>query len=455
MNTRALGDADRERLRNERAEADRRYNDALTALDALVGAEPPSLPPPVAPPDEALVAPINERWRILPSAPDLGAGWRGRLGRLVWRIVGPIVDRQQTFNAALVEHLNRNIEGERRARETLNGTLTGLDAELASAVRFQSRLVQYLQQITAYVDTKDRESMAAMLADPHEQIRRVETALGLMQQQVAALKREFERSASVQPGEDAARGPDRAGQPGQSAAAHHHESVNAYRYVGFEAQFRGSEREIAARLAAYASLFAGAREVLDVGCGRGELLERLRADGIEARGVELNHEMAEVCRERGLRVEEADAVSFLERLPDAALGGLFAAQVVEHLEPAYLTRFLDLAYRKLRPGSKIVLETINVDCWSAFFGPYLRDVTHVRPLPSATLRFLLEASGFQRIEIRASAPVPERDKLQPLTARVDLPADVRPLADAFNASVERLNGLLFTHLDYAAIGEKV
>ena len=165
--------------------------------------------------------------------------------------------------------------------------------------------------------------------------------------------------------------------------------------------------------------------------------------------------MAEVCRARGLAVEEGDAVGYLERLPDGALGGLFAAQVVEHLEPAYLLRFLDLAYQKLRPGSKIVLETINVDCWSAFFGPYLRDITHVRPLPSETLRFLLEASGFQRVEIRASVPVPEHEKLQPLTARVDLPADVGPLVEAFNEHVARLNGMFFTHMDYAAVAEKL
>jgi hypothetical protein len=44
--------------------------------------------------------------------------------------------------------------------------------------------------------------------------------------------------------------------------------------------------------------------------------------------------MVEVCRARGLDVAEADVVSYLESLPDASLGGLFAAQVVEHLQPA-------------------------------------------------------------------------------------------------------------------------
>ncbi len=444
MTTRALGDADRERLQKERADADRAYNDALTALDALVQAGPPALPAPVARLDDTLVAAVNERWRAASSPPDFGAGWRGRLARFVWRAIEPVIERQQAFNAALVEHLNRNIEGDRRTRETLNATNAALGEQLAAAIRFQSRLIQYLQQITAYIDTRDRASAASALANPHEQVRGFETALGLMQRQVAALKREFERRTNTTPSPEP---PAPSPQPPAS-------NLDAYKYVGFEAQFRGSEAQIGERLAAYATLFAGARDVLDVGCGRGELLERLRAEGIPARGVELNHEMAEVCRGRGLAVDEGDVVSYLERLDDGSLGGLFAAQVVEHLEPAYLMRFLDLAYDRLRPGSTIVLETINVDCWSAFFGAYLRDITHVRPLPSATLRFLLEASGFQRVEIRASEPVPDARKLQPLPA-VDLEPGVRPLADAFNANVERLNALLFTHLDYAAIGERL
>ena len=93
--------------------------------------------------------------------------------------------------------------------------------------------------------------------------------------------------------------------------------------------------------------------------------------------------------------------------PDQSLGGLFAAQVVEHLEPRYLTQLLDLAFDKLRPGAPIVLETINPACWFAFFESYIRDITHVRPLHPDTLKYLLVASGFQTVDIRYRAPYPE------------------------------------------------
>ena len=159
-------------------------------------------------------------------------------------------------------------------------------------------------------------------------------------------------------------------------------------------------------------LFKGASDVLDVGCGRGEFLDLLRENGISARGIDLNDEMAAVSRERGLDATAGDALSYLLAQPDGSLGGLFAAQVAEHLEPDYLMRFLDAAYHKLRPGSKIVLETINPACWFAFFSSYIRDITHERPLHPDTLQYLLRASGFQNVTVRYSAPYPDESKLQ-------------------------------------------
>ena len=165
--------------------------------------------------------------------------------------------------------------------------------------------------------------------------------------------------------------------------------------------------------------------------------------------------MVEVCRARGLDVDEGDALGYLRALADGSLGGLFAAQVVEHLEPSYLMRVLDAAYHKLRPGSPIVLETINPACWFAFFESYIRDLTHVRPLHPDTLKYLLTASGFQRVEIRFRAPYPERDKLQPIALAADASPAAAAAADTLNANVERLNRLLFTHLDYAAVAVRL
>jgi O-antigen chain-terminating methyltransferase len=128
---------------------------------------------------------------------------------------------------------------------------------------------------------------------------------------------------------------------------------------------------------------------------------------------------------------------------------LFAAQVVEHLQPEYLLRFLELAHHKLRPGAPIVLETLNPACWVAFFDSFIRDITHVWPLHPDTLRYLVLASGFTTARLEYRSPVPAHDKLQVLAAT---DAASSAVAETFNANVEKVNARMFTFLDYAIVG---
>ena len=95
-----------------------------------------------------------------------------------------------------------------------------------------------------------------------------------------------------------------------------------------------------------------------------------------------------------------------------------------------------------------MVETINPPCWLAFFSSYVRDLTHVRPLHPETLEHLLQATGFGRVTIRYSAPVPGHMKMQP----VALPPELAAAAQTLNANAAILNNLMFTYLDYAAIG---
>ena len=77
--------------------------------------------------------------------------------------------------------------------------------------------------------------------------------------------------------------------------------------------------------------------------------------------------MVQECRERGLTADCDDAVAYLQRLPDESLDGVIAIQVVEHLEPAYLTRLIELAFHNLKPNSPLVLETLNPSLLGRFF----------------------------------------------------------------------------------------
>ena len=473
------------RLKRERDDADRLYNDTLTKLDAAIQ-RPRELPHPPPSYDEHQITPLNERWELLSLKPDERQGWIRRLRVHVWGMVAPLFERQQAFNSALVDHVNRNIAMHRETTRALASTLEMLRQDHERFIEYQTLVVLYAQQITPYVDTKDRhvaglmhglaaglsglsdelqkrwESMVARERRYDAQVNDVRGTLSVMQRAVQTIKRELEMGAtgasgarSLQP-ERGAKPPSESergwGPASTDKGAAAGRSLDSYKYVGFEDQFRGSQHEIRERVAAYVPLFDGASDVLDVGCGRGEFLDLLRAAGVSARGIDLNDEMAAVSRERGLDATAGDALSYLLSLPDGSLGGLFAAQVVEHLEPDYLMRFLDAAYHKLRPGSKIVLETINPACWYAFFSSYIRDITHVRPLHPDTLQYLVGASAFQKVTVRYSAPFPDDSKLQPLPARAE---GGRELDTVFNENVRKLNSLLFTYLDYATIGERL
>jgi O-antigen chain-terminating methyltransferase len=234
--------------------------------------------------------------------------------------------------------------------------------------------------------------------------------------------------------------------------------VDSATYVGFEDRFRGGRAEIRTRVQDYVPIFQGASDVVDVGCGRGELLAALRDKGITARGVDSNAAMVEECRSHGLDVSLGDAVGFLERQPDGALGGLAAIQVVEHFEPAYLARFLEAAFHKMRPGAPLVLETINPACWMAFFETYIRDLTHQRPLHPDTLRYLVQASGFSGVDVQFRQPVGEGDRLEHVRIAGDganaLPRNVAQLADAVNSHADKLNARLFSSMDYVVIARR-
>jgi 2-polyprenyl-3-methyl-5-hydroxy-6-metoxy-1,4-benzoquinol methylase len=156
-------------------------------------------------------------------------------------------------------------------------------------------------------------------------------------------------------------------------------------YVGFEDYFRGSEAEVIQRQRAYIPLMRGRGSVLDVGSGRGEFLAVMREAGITA--------MVERARGSGLEVEEADAVTYLDALPDQSVGAIFAAQVIEHLSYDDLLRFLRAARDKLSPGGILTMETVNPHAPQALKHFWI-DPTHRNPLFPETVLALCRLTGF-------------------------------------------------------------
>lgn len=215
-------------------------------------------------------------------------------------------------------------------------------------------------------------------------------------------------------------------------------SPREFDYRAFEERFRGEPSLIADRQRDYAARFEGATApVLDIGCGRGEFLSLLHERGIPAKGVDLDPANVAHCREQGLTVESGDALEYLASLNDGSLGGVFCAQMIEHLTPGELLRLVRLCRRKLAPGGVMLLETLNPKCLMIYTESFYLDPTHVRPVHPDMLAFLAESEGFTQCDIEYRTPSDPSLLLAP-----------KP-GEALSHGEDAINTLLFGAREYA------
>jgi len=224
-------------------------------------------------------------------------------------------------------------------------------------------------------------------------------------------------------------------------------------YFLFEERFRGSSEDIKQRQLSFLPYFERSSRVLDIGCGRGEFLEILRDHGIGGIGVDLDTDMVSYCQSRKLEVVQSDAFTYLEKMEDKSLDGIFIDQVVEHLEPAYLIRLIALCYQKLKFGYYIVIETVNPLSFVSFANFYI-DMTHKRPVHPETLQFLITSAGFRECEKKFFSPVSDESRLKKITDISESDEAAQKNIEIYNHNIEMLNTVLFGAQDYAVIGKK-
>jgi SAM-dependent methyltransferase len=427
----------------------------------------PASEPSSAPLDDAAVTAELERLQSVGDVRNVAfASHRRLLGRAVVttktilrKLLTPILDAQTAYNTAgirLMTHLRRWIEAvDRRHTHALaaaNRRIERLEERLAAQMaaardefatardEFATKLAA---QLAAQADALQSQSQA-MHTQAVETARRAAADMAL---RLARTERKLRRVLHGLQPDGSAPPPSETTTRIDTPAVPLPGLAPEFDYAGFEDRFRGTEQDIKERQRIYVPYFEGRENVLDIGCGRGEFLELLLEHGIKARGVDVDLDMILQCRDKELDVVQEDALTYLDALADDSVGGIFAAQVIEHLEPRRIIQLVTTCYRKLAPGGVLVLETPNPTCLMVFADSFYRDLSHVAPIHPDTAKFLLEAGGFQDVDVSFLAPVDPSLRLPPL----DIPGAG---VERFNQGIERLNSLLFGLQDYAVIGRK-
>jgi 2-polyprenyl-3-methyl-5-hydroxy-6-metoxy-1,4-benzoquinol methylase len=313
------------------------------------------------------------------------------------------------------EEASRNFEQQAKA----------LDRQVHRLESLSLALVDLEQKLNSHVDRSDKAERLAV-----EALQVTERGIAGLKREIMFQQRRLTRLAEV-----------------QAVAVQGHSDTINHRldsfYVAFEDVFRGTREDIKGRIRPYLDrlVLSGAgqpgKPIVDIGCGRGEWLEILKENHLQAYGIDANVMMVERARLSGLDVREADLVAHLRELPDASRSAITAFHVIEHLRFGVMVDFLDEALRALMPGGMLILETPNPENLRVGACAFYNDPTHRHPIPPELLRFLVEHRGFAETEIVRLHPFPVEEHLE-----------------ASNADARRLNDLLFGPQDYAIIARR-
>ena len=144
--------------------------------------------------------------------------------------------------------------------------------------------------------------------------------------------------------------------------------------------------------------------VVDLGCGRGELVRFLQVDGFDAEGIDISPEQAALARAAGVaRVRQGDFRAILAAHP-AHYAAITATDLLEHLTKPEVLQTFDDAAAALAPGGVLVGRVPNA---VSPLGGHIRDgdFTHQTSFTARSIRQLAAAAGFDSVLARACPPV--------------------------------------------------
>ena len=222
-------------------------------------------------------------------------------------------------------------------------------------------------------------------------------------------------------------------------------------YFDFENIFRGDRSVIIQRQQRYAEYLKTPHKkgfVLDLGSGRGEILEILKNNNIKAIGVDCYKPFVDYCNENGYKAFLSDALTYLDACDNESLNGIVLSQVAEHLDTQYLYQLIRTGYKKLKPGCCFILETPNPEALCVYTDFYT-DASHLKPVSPHTLKYIFEKNGYSEVN-RISADY----SVHPYSASMKKYVIDKCTDSEEKEFFEGVNQMLFGQRDFVIVARK-
>jgi 2-polyprenyl-3-methyl-5-hydroxy-6-metoxy-1,4-benzoquinol methylase len=176
-------------------------------------------------------------------------------------------------------------------------------------------------------------------------------------------------------------------------------------YIKFENQFRGSRESILERLDQYKEVLTYVKEeypnskTLDLGCGRGEWLEKCKQYELSAQGIDASISMIKYCKNEGLNACKGNIFKIMPHLKSDSYSLITAFHIIEHLENAKIAKLLIEAKRLLKENGILIIEMPSIDNIYVSTESFYLDETHINKIHPQLLIYKLGLHGFRSSEL--------------------------------------------------------
>ena len=133
-------------------------------------------------------------------------------------------------------------------------------------------------------------------------------------------------------------------------------------------------------------------KLLEIGCGRGDILKRFKSLGLHVEGVDIDNEA--VALNEGIAVKMCNIENEPLPYPDNSFDVIYSKSLIEHLY--YPERYMAETYRVLKPNG--LLLTLVPD-WEANYKIYFDDYSHRTPFSIVSLHDIYKMFNFKSVNV--------------------------------------------------------